>query len=179
MDYNNEDEDKKINDIVDKLMSYHPDWEKLKRHVEPVGDFAIDYANDWITMCKDDIYNLENTLKNTNYKNMIDRVNGLKDVGNSMYTIGLGIEDGLLNNNFSKLSAVIADAACNTYGKLGFLKDANTCEKLRSIAKKNIDRDISINKINYPEAVQIGDSVGKFLNCATRVLGGSRKLIGK
>ena len=38
MDYNNEDEDKKVNEIVDKLMSYHPNWEKLRGYLEPVGD---------------------------------------------------------------------------------------------------------------------------------------------
>lgn len=158
---NFDDQDKEVNDIVDKLMSYHPAWKK-------VNSYFNNKVNNVSNLCSEQIGDLINTVSTTDYMSMANKVNNLSGFVDCVSSGSSGIMNGTLNNNFSEVAAMFAGGGYAGAKKLfsgGKSNMYNDYDKMYKMAKKSWDNEFEMNKQRYPEAYKLGEDTGRLLSC--------------
>ena len=183
MDYNNEDEDKKVNEIVDKLMSYHPNWEKLKGYLESVSDKIQNIKNNPDEFAKDvfcvnQLNDFYNTAINTDYKSMLRKANDLSGIKNSLKAGGLNFVNGYVDGDLPKYGGMIvgsASSVSDAIDKGGVSDIVPDYRKKYNETMRNINNKLDEYNQEYGEISQFAEDLGDVVACGVRVVPNAKK----
>ena len=178
MDYNNEDEDKKVNEIVDKLMSYHPNWEKLKGYLEPVSDKIQDIKNNPDKFAKDffcinQLNDFYDTAMNTDYKRMLRKANDFSGFKNSLKAGGLNFANGYVDGNLPKYGGMVIGSASSVSDAIdkGSVSDVvSDYRKKYNETMRNINDKLDEYNQEYGEISQFAEDLGDMVACVSKVV---------